>query len=97
MKEIKDYDIMQDRDYDEKYSNGIWDLAGDLLDSELEQETLYNYLQDFKDAVCEKIRSDLQSGLKKFKPKPDDVLTQFIYNLDNKLDQNQKEFEDEQD
>lgn len=43
--------------------------------------------------VCGKIRSDLQSGLKKFKPKPDDVLTQFIYNLDNKLDQIEKEFE----
>ena len=43
--------------------------------------------------ACEKIRSDLQSGLKKFKPKPDDVLTQFIYNLDNKLDQIEKEFE----
>lgn len=45
--------------------------------------------------VCGKIRSDLQSGLKKFKPKPDDVLTQFIYNLDNKLDQIEKEFENE--
>lgn len=41
--------------------------------------------------VCEKIRTDLQNGLKKFKPKPDDILTQFIYNLDNKLDQLQKE------
>lgn len=41
--------------------------------------------------LCEKIRSDLQSGLKRFKPKPDDVLTQFIYNLDNKLHQIQKE------
>lgn len=36
--------------------------------------------------VIDEIRSDLRSGLKKFKPKPDDVLTQFIYDLDNKLD-----------
>ena len=43
--------------------------------------------------MCEKIRSDLQRGLIKFKPKPDDILTQFIYNLDNKLDQIQKEYE----
>lgn len=36
--------------------------------------------------VIDEIRSDLRSGLKKFKPKPDDALTQFIYDLDNKLD-----------
>lgn len=56
---IKDYDIMQDRDMDESYSNGVWDLSYDLLNADLDQETLYNYLQDFKDIV----KADLEAKL----------------------------------
>lgn len=58
-------------------------------------DNLHKEKQEIVNEVCEKIRTDLQNGLKKFKPKPDDILTQFIYNLDNKLDQLQKEAEDE--
>lgn len=56
---IKDYDIMQDRDMDESHSNGVWDLSYDLLNADLDQETLYNYLQDFKDIV----KADLEAKL----------------------------------
>lgn len=79
------------------FDNTFYTNNYSLIDNE---EYFEAYFQSIKthdralvNEVCEKIRSDLQSGLKKFKQKPDDVLTQFIYNLDNKLDQIEKEYE----
>lgn len=110
MKETKVYIDELPESCDEcKYYTQFTDGMGCIVAQELRpMDECDNYMQascplhslkthdrELVKKVCGKIRSDLQSGLKKFKPKPDDVLTQFIYNLDNKLDQIEKEFENE--
>ncbi len=56
---MKTYDLLQDPNNDENYSNGIWDLSA-KLQSEIDsfpfiekQELIYNRLQEFKEAVLE--------------------------------------------
>ena len=49
MIDLSKYELLQDRDTDESYTNGIWDLSYEVFEEEMDQEQLYNFLQDFQE------------------------------------------------
>ena len=51
MIDLSNYELLQDRDTDESYTNGIWDLSYEVFDEQMSQEEIYNFLQDFKEKV----------------------------------------------
>ena len=51
MIDLSKYEVLQDRDTDESYTNGIWDLSYEVFEEEMDQEQLYNFLQDFKEQI----------------------------------------------
>ena len=72
--QIDSYDLLQDEDYDENGSNGVWDLSHDLMADilsiiELKKgeclnddlwEYIYNSLQNFKDVVIMQYNDEIQ-------------------------------------
>ena len=51
MIDLSKFDLLQDRDNDESYTNGIWDLSYEVCNEKMEQEEMYNFLQEFKEKV----------------------------------------------
>ena len=57
MIDLSKYELLQDRDTDESYTNGIWDLSYEVFEYEMDQEEIYNFLQDFKEKVISEYTS----------------------------------------
>jgi len=52
------YDLLQDRDNDEKGSNGICDIANILSDKRLTFDQIYSILQDYKEEVLKQLQAE---------------------------------------
>lgn len=64
MIDLSEYDLLQDRDNDESYTNGIWDLSYEVCNEKMEQEEIYNFLQEFKEKVlAEKDKEQNQKAI----------------------------------